>query len=510
MALIATTRTGAVEGREKDGALLFAGIPYAAAPEGNLRFQPPAPPQAWSTTRDATSFGPQSYQAGGLLGGMMSQESAVYSEDCLSLNVMTPALDGGRRPVLFWIHGGGFVGGSGATPWYNGHAFVTRHDLVVVTINYRLGALGFLHLAEIGGESYGSSGLNGILDQVAALGWVHDNIEAFGGDPDNVTIFGESAGAMSVGTLLGLPAAGGLFHKAVVQSGSAHYVLPEDEAVRRTAMFCDLAGLSTIDDLLVAHPDALIEAQAKLGAALQAETRSTEITKGTSRLDLAFQPVIDGVHLPRSPLEAVLDGSANDVPLLIGTNEDEWNLFALMMQGELDEAKAIRRLDRVRPGEGDELFKVYAADRPDASPTDTYNAILSDLVFRIPALRLAEAHRQAAAPGIDTRMYFFTHASTAFDGKLGSCHALEIPFVFDTVGRAGVDFFLGHEPPAGLAPAMNDAWAAFARTGDPSTDALPDWPVYDADTRATMELGDECRLLTDPLPTERLWWDDRL
>lgn len=509
MAPIATTTDGDVEGREKNGSLLFAGIPYAAPPVGALRFQPTQPVEPWTGVREAKAFGPQAPQAAGALGGLLSQDGANASEDCLTLNVMTPALDDARRPVLFWIHGGGFVGGTGATPWYDGRAFVGQHDCVVVTINYRLGALGFLHLAELGGEAYASSGVNGILDQVAALRWVQANIESFGGDPGNVTIFGESAGGMSVSTLLGLPAAAGLFHKAAPQSGAAHFVLPPDEAARRTARFCELADLGSIEDVLAADVDLLVETQAKLTEELRKDRRGGSAREAGILLGLPFQPVLDGVHLPVPPLDAVRAGSARDVALLTGTNLDEWNLFALML-GHPDEAKAVERLDRVTGGEGRSAYDTYAAARPDATPTDVFNAAFTDLVFRVPAIRLAEAHRKAAAPGVDTRMYLFTHPSSAFDGRLGSCHALEIPFVFQSIGRAGTDFFLGHEPPPNLAPAMNAAWAAFARTGDPSVADLPEWPVYEESERATMVLDADCAATGDPSAAERRWWDGHL
>ncbi len=510
MAPIANTTTGQLQGRERAGTLLFAGIPYAAPPVGDRRFRPPAPPEPWTGVRDATAFGPQAWQGNQMLGGMFSQEAPDNNEDCLSLNVMTPACDDALRPVLFWIHGGGFEGGTGATPWYDGTAFVTRHDVVVVTINYRLGALGFLHLAELGGEAYASSGLNGILDQVAALRWVRDNIAGFGGDPDNVTIFGESAGGMSVATLLGLPSARGLFHKAIAQSGAAQFLLHPADAAARTARFCEALGSTDIDALLAAEPAALLRAQAGLNAAMMAEALQPGSHGARAGLGLPFQPVLDGVELPEPPLDAVQNGSAAQVPLLTGTTLDEWNLFGLMAGGDIDPDKAVRRIDRMTDGRGADVYDVYASARPGAAPSEVLNAVITDIVFRVPAIRLAEAHGEAAHPTAATRMYLFTHASTAFDGKLGSCHALEIPFVFDSIRRRGVDFFLGHEPPADLAADMNAAWAAFARTGDPSHAGTPGWDAYEPTTRVTMEFGDERRTLADPMGAERACWDGLL
>src|SRR3954469_2574421 len=226
------TVNGTLQGKVREGVHVFRGIPYASPPVGPLRFKAPQPATACSGVRDATAFGPVACQLASPLEGMLAQQQQEMSEDCLTLNVWTPGADNGRRPVMVWIHGGAFVTGSGSTPWYRGDSFARTHDVVLVTINYRLGALGFAHLAEALGDDYAGSGNNGILDQVAALGWVRDNIALFGGDPANVTIFGESAGGMSVGTLLGTPAAGGLFQRAIPQSGARHHTLTPDAAGR--------------------------------------------------------------------------------------------------------------------------------------------------------------------------------------------------------------------------------------------------------------------------------------
>jgi len=510
MAPIVATDAGSVEGREKNGLLLFAGIPYAAPPTGTRRFRPPEPMEPWSGTRDATRFGLPAWQAGGGTGALLSMAGGAYNEDCLTLNVMTPASDDAGRPVLFWIHGGGFTGGTGATPWYDGHAFAGRHDCVVVTINYRLGALGFLHLADLGGEPYRSSGLNGILDQVAALRWVKANIAAFGGDPGNVTIFGESAGGMSVGTLLGMPEAQGLFHKAIAQSGASHFVLEAVDATQRAEAFLRHAGCASLDDLLALTPEQVITAQEALGAEVRSGAGMDGLRAAGAKLGLPFQPVLDGHHLTTSPLSTIEGGSAATVPLMLGTTANEWNLFALLAGSPTNEEAAIRRLDRIFDGHGRSAFDVYQAGRPGASATEVYDAIFTDLVFRIPSIRLAETHAAAAAPDIRTWSYLFTHESTAFDGRLGACHAIEIPFVFDTLGKAGVDFLLGHDGPPDLARSMNAAWARFAFTGDPNGEGLPEWAPYHSDTRSVMELGDTCKLLADPQAEERTWWDGRL
>src|SRR5881227_538669 len=254
---IVETTSGTVRGREKNGIQDFRGIPYAAPPVGELRFRPPQPVEPWNGVRDATAFGPMAMQTQGAMETMFGAPPRPMSEDCLTLNVWTPGLDDARRPVMVWIHGGGFLFGTGATPWYDGRSFA-RDDIVLVTINYRLGAFGFLHID--------GQGNNGILDQVAALEWVRDNIAAFGGDPGNVTAFGESAGAMSVGTLLGLPAAKGLFVKAIPESGAGHSAKTEAEAGAIAGEFLAEIGVDpgpgVIDRLRAVPADKLLEGQA--------------------------------------------------------------------------------------------------------------------------------------------------------------------------------------------------------------------------------------------------------
>jgi para-nitrobenzyl esterase len=503
---ITTITSGAVRGREKDGILLFAGMPYAAPPSGGRRFRPPEPAEPWSGTRDATAFSPVSWQAAGALGGLLSGPAPHCDEDCLTLNVVTPALDGAARPVMVWVHGGGFVGGSGSTPWYNGTSFARRGDVVVVTVNYRLGALGFLHLGGIGGEGYASSGLSGILDQALALRWVHDNIAAFGGDPDNVTIFGESAGGMSVATLLGLPEASGLFHRAIAQSGAARNLLDPAGAQSVTDVFLEQFGTRDPEAVLNAAPEQILAAQTAVAADMAAHPERFE---GDERraLGLPFQPVVDGVRLPRPPLDVVREGGA-EVDLMVGTNADEWNLFAIMAKPPSDDGAASRRLDRAGV-QGRELVEAYRRSRPDVTSQALWSAIMTDLVFRIPAIRLLEAHspnRPAHTFG-----YWFSWAAPTFDGRLGSCHALEIPFVFDTTDQPGADILLGPDAPKALSRAMQDAWIAFARTGDPSVgDAAGRWPAYETGRRATMEFGDRVGVLDDPASHERLLWEGRL
>jgi para-nitrobenzyl esterase len=496
MNTIATTTSGRVEGREKEGVVLFAGIPYAAPPVGELRFKPPRPHEPWDGVRPAQRFGPAAPQLQGE--GLTDRWPVRWDEDCLTLSVCTPAVDGGRRPVLVWIHGGGFRTGQGGIPWYNGARFAANGDIVVVSFNYRLGALGFAHLARFGDE-YAASGLSGILDQVAALEWVRDNIAAFGGDPDNVTIAGESAGAMSVGTLLGLPRAAGLFRKAILESGAAHHLLPLEASEKVTDLLCEALGARSIDDLLAAPAQAILDAQAKVDADLG---RGAGLVNKLGVAALPFSPVVDGSVLPVSPFEAIQRGASAGVSVIAGTNHDETTLFGY---GNIDDER-LRKV-AVRLGGDEEMVAAYRAARPDASASDVLTAITTDHMFRIPAIRLAEAR---AAHGAKTWMYLFAWESRAFNGRLKATHALEIPFTFNNLDKIGVDVFLGEGPkPQHVADAMHGAWTSFIRSGDPNCEALPQWPAYDLERRATMVFNEASEVVDDPAADERRLWDGR-
>ncbi len=316
---VVETAYGRLQGSEENGVQVWKGVPFAAPPVGALRYRPPQPPAIWSGVREATAFGPTAPQLPSPLNNLFGREQQLSAEDCLYLNVWSPAADGAKRPVLFWIHGGAFTGGSGSTPWYDGASFARNGDVVVVTINYRLGLLGFLHLADLGGASFAATGNLGILDQVAALRWVKQNIAAFGGDPDNVTIFGESAGGMSVGTLLGTPSAQGLFHKAILQSGAAHTVRGREAAtgIAREALKLLEVDAGNVERLRELSVEQILAAQAKLA-----------VSRASG--GLFAQPVVDGEALPRPPLEAVANGVAAGVPLLLGTNLDEMKLFSAL------------------------------------------------------------------------------------------------------------------------------------------------------------------------------------
>lgn len=499
MTAIATTATGQVQGSDHGGVLRFAGIPFAAPAVGERRFAAPEPAPPWQGVRDATSAGPVAPQMAGTIEMLAGAGAPDWDEDCLTLNVFTPSLDG-DRPVMVWIHGGGFTGGSGSIAWYDGSALVRRGDVVVVTINYRLGAFGWLYLGGVDPDHAGSGNV-GLLDQVAALQWVRDNIASFGGDPNRVTVFGESAGAMSVATLMGTPAAAGLFSGAIAQSGAAHNVWDTAGAHELTERIMAELGVTDVAGLRAVDAAALLAAQSKAATEL-----TTERVKRPEAdvLGLPFGPVLDGVVLPVPLLEAITAGSAADVALLTGTTRDEWRLFGMMLRSVDDEEMLLRRLGRMVE-DPHQMSSVYRQVHDDASHDALWNLVMTDRVFRIPAIRLAEA--QATHQPDATFMYQFEWASTAFDGRLGSCHALEIPFVFHNLDGPGVTMFTGDNPPATLADVMSEAWLAFAHRRNPSHGGLAQWPAYDTAARATMHFDVTQRVEHDPAAGVRLAWD---
>jgi para-nitrobenzyl esterase len=497
---IVETAAGKVEGKRapEGDVLMFRGIPYAAPPTGPTRVRAPQPAPPGTEPRDAPRFGPAAPQVPGVMEQLYGNKLTT-DEDCLTLNVWTPAADAGRRPVMVWIHGGAFLSGTGSIPWYDGRTFVRSSDVVVVTINYRLGALGFLHLADLGGEAFASSGNVGLLDQVAALTWVRDNIGSFGGDSGNVTVFGESAGAFSIGSLLGLPAARDLFGRAILQSGASSNVSDRETATSVAVRLLGTLGLSA---------DAAGVAKLRdVPAAKLLEAQDAVVNKIFNNHRLPFQPVVDGTALPRPPLDAIADGSADRVAVICGTNLEEMRLFTLLdtdlASGE--EEALVRRSTDAFGAAAVGMIPAYREARPGASTQEIFVALTSDLVFRIPAIRLLERQSLVNA---DCYSYLFTMRSTSFGGGLGASHVMEIPFVFNNLDRPGVALFTG-EPPgsADLAGRMHTAWAAFARSGDPNHPGIPVWPRYDTGRRATMEFGSDCRVIDDPSGAERALWE---
>lgn len=484
------TTQGRVAGLSRSGHQAFYGIPYAAPPTGALRFRPPAPALRWTGVRQATERGFAALQTAHFVPGFAA--SGPQDEDCLNLNVFTPAADGARRPVLFWIHGGGFTHGAGYEDLYDGGPLAVRGDVVVVSLNYRLGALGFLHVPEAG---FGPN--CGLLDLVAGLEWVRDNIAAFGGDPANVTLFGESAGSAAVACLIAMPAARGLFARAIQQSGVGRAGPPERAAEAADALLANL-GLDRARAGELAHVpgEKLLEAQAAVAR------------RGGL---LGFGPVRDAATLPDDPVGVVRSGGAADIPLMIGSNRDEVKLFTAALPREpLSEdglAKAVREaLPKADEAAARQVIEAFRASRTvmglPVDNLDILDAVQSEARFHGPTRRYAAAQ---AAHQPKTFVYLFDHASPARRGALGACHALEMPFVFGTIAAPGQERFCGTGPEIErLSAEMMDAWIAFARTGDPSHGAIGASPTYDATARPTMVFGTRgSSVQDDPLSAER-------
>jgi para-nitrobenzyl esterase len=501
---IVETKAGKLRGAsERNGILVFRGIPYGAPTGGNRRFLPPRPAEPWSGVRDATAFGPICPQVGAVASGALSDQRTIgylpslpQSEDCLVLNVWTPATDGKRRPVMVWLHGRGYAAGAGSEEWYNGADLAGRGDVVVITINHRLNVFGYLHLADLD-PRFAGSGSAGLLDAVLALQWVRDNASTFGGDPGNVTIFGESGGGAKVSTLLAMPSAEGLFHRAIVQSGPGVRAVEAAEGTDLAEQLLAHLGLKSdeLERLQLLPFEQLTEALEKMPAGPQ-----TGPVRGNA---MRFAPVVDADYLPQHPFDPVAAPSAASVPLLIGTNKDE---SALFMAGDprrrrLEEHELIERLTPMLGDSRDEILEVYRRQRPQATPWELLIGIASEGT-RLRSIQLAE--RKGAGGPAPVFMYLFTWESDHLGGLFKSSHAMEIPFVFDHPDAAP---FTGSKPDRQeLAALMSTAWARFAWSGDPNCDLLPEWPAYTPGTRSTMLFDVPPRVEDDPAREERLVW----
>jgi len=493
------TGAGKLEGVEQNGVQVFKGVPYAKPPTGDLRLRAPRPVESWTGVRSAQEFGALAPQnpPPSLFG---NAAEGPQSEDCLTLNVWTPSTTGSRS-VLVWMHGGAFIFGTGASPLYNGAKLASRGDVVVVTINYRLGILGYLAHPDLEDEN-GARGNWGLLDQLAALRWVRQNIAAFGGDPNNVTAFGESAGALSVADLLTVPSAKGLLHRAIIQSGPpfAASIESAGEVAAKILRHLGIDDPTKVRDVPV---EALLAAQAAIVG-----------TRGAGRLPLI--PAIDAATLPTSPGKALADGAAAGIPVLIGTNRDEFKIFIAADPDSRapDEAVVRAKIERAFKANGVELDpgdvidgyrSARAARGASITPRDLWSAIESDRMFRVNSMLTAEAlarHEQR------TFTYLFTWESPALDGTLGASHAVELPFVFGNLSAPRMDMFGGSGPKAeALSETMMDAWLAFARSGNPSTPRHDAWPAYEPGKRATMILGSDVHVENAPDEAERKLWE---
>jgi para-nitrobenzyl esterase len=494
------TAAGVVAGVNDGEVVAFKGVPYGASTAGSNRFRPPQPVEAWDGVLDASFYRdacPQPPIVGELAPEVERLIDYVlvagdrFGENCLSVNVWTPAVDGARRPVMVWFHGGSQTVGSGNMPIYDGTNLARRGDAVVVTVNHRLGALGYLSLTQLAGPGdYHVSGNAGLLDMIAALQWVQHNIGAFGGDPGNVTIFGQSGGGPKVSALLAAPAGRGLFHKAIVQSGPGLRASEPDAAAVTAAAIFDRLGNPTIDELVDTPIERLLAAQVEvLGGALP--------TGRPHRLG----PIVDGDVLPTHPFDPVAAAPAADVPLLIGTTRDEMTLFlhGASMLADLDDEAASTLASSLAQGVSD-LYPTYRRSRPDATPAQLLAAIASD-VRRIGSVRQAE--RKIAGGPASVWMYRCDVVTLALNGTLGATHGIDLPLVFNNLPVPLLD---GHPAANTVSAVMSDAWLSFARTGDPNHSQLPDWPPYNLEERPTMLFNTTSTVANDPNSDERQAW----
>jgi para-nitrobenzyl esterase len=504
--VIAETAFGKLRGVDNAGIKIFKGIPYGANTTGGNRFMPPAEPADWSGVRDALQYGQSAPQRDpnapprppGTL-NISGEKLPSEGEDCLVLNIWTPAVrpasnSGRKRPVMFWCHGGGFATGSGSSPDNDGTNLAHRGDVVVVTINHRLNVLGFANLSAFS-DDFAASGDAGMLDIVQALKWVRANISQFGGDQNMVTIFGQSGGGRKVETLLAMPSATGLFHRAIIESGAALTVVDRDLAIRNSEQLLSKLG---IDKTNVRALQRLpVEKIMSAYFAVLKDNPDVDPSLG------GFSPTVDGKILPQHPFVPSASPVSADVPVMIGCTRTEMTLFSLndpsaFSQTDEDMRKRVNNLlgDRAPA-----MIDLYRKLNPGAPPSDLYFLIASDLRYGAPTMIAAQ--RRAALGKAPVFLYYFTWETPVQGGRLKSPHTMEIPFAFDNV-KISARMTGGGPEAMALADKVSDAWIAFARTGDPNTPKLPHWPAFDAKDRATMVINNVSKVVNDPLREQRI------
>lgn len=482
---IAKTKLGDLKGVHLNdrGVLVFKGVPYGQSTADANRFKAPRAVAKWDGVKDATKFGNVCPQAGDVGRRTTTDgELLTVSEDCLVLNVWTPQTDNKLRPVMVWFHGRGFYAGAGSEPLYDGARLAKRGDLVVVTVNHRLNVFGYLYLGKVGGDEFAASGNAGVQDMQLALEWVRDNISAFGGDPKNVTIFGESGGGAKVSTLLGVPSVKGLFHRGIIQSGPRLNGTPLATAIKNAEAVMTKLGVKSVAEL----------------QALPMEKVLAAVTT-TGRTTPDFGPVTDGKYLPVDMFVPAAAPTAHNVPIIIGSNKDEYALYARQMPnfGKRTEDEIRAELRPLYGDHVDAIIAAYKQSRPTASPWDIMIGIRSSR-FNIGSIRLAEAQSKVAP----VYMYSFDFEPTA---ALKAAHGAEIPFVFSNAS-ANPNARPGAKE---TEDAMSEAWIAFARTGKPNHPGIPEWPAYNLRTRATMVFDKETKVVSDLRAPERKVWEGR-
>lgn len=547
--VVVETTYGRVRGAQGKGLVRFKGIPYAGSVSGANRFKAAPPLQPWKGVRDALQFGPPSIQPQPSSHNRRPPYQPAPAEDCLFLNVWTPAADGRKRPVMFYNHGGGFTTGSAAAPYQDGSNLARTWDVVVVATNHRLGLLGYLYLGEVAGDEYVTSGNQGLEDIRDGMKWVRENIERFGGDPNNVMIFGESGGGAKTSCLYAMPSADPYFDKASIESGPGVRLCPKESAEETTALVLKSLGLSKSQwrRLLDIPADRLLQVQTSLG-----RFRSVHSTQGHSpapspstfgglslktRLENArygftwsgaggrFGPMLDGYIMPRDPFYPTATPISKHKPLIIGYNRDEMNFFFAQMHAtsvySLTEATLKERLDKELGRYADQVLAAYKKSRPNASPSDLYVAISTALFDVIGSTRIAE--RKYEQQGAPVYMYCFVHESKhLIPGThhiFGAAHASEIVYKFDNVPSADlgvpgkkfrVSGIFGDGGPSSVETAhnMSELWSTFARTGRPGAKGQPEWTPYTTGKRATMLINAQCKVVDDPWKLERQVWDE--
>ena len=511
------TNYGRVRGMQGEGLATFRGIPYAGPVSGANRFKKASPLKAWTDVRDALKLGPPAIQPG------QRRNEPPADEDCLVLNVWTPAADGRKRAVMFYSHGGGFTTGSGGAGYQDGGNLARTWDVVVVATNHRLGLMGYLYLGDLGGEEYATSGSQGLLDICDGLKWVKENIAVFGGDPENVMIFGESGGGAKTSCLYAMPAAAPYFNKASVESGPGIRMMPREAAAETTLMVLKHLGIEKADwrKLLEVPADKLLEAQTGLaqqargGGPLGMNGGRKGMGGGTK--PGGFGPVVEGTVLPRHPFEPDAPAISKNKPLMVGYNRDETVFFFNQQRNtevySLTETSLKARLATEFPGNEDAIYDTYRKSRPEASPSDLYIAITTARMIGIGAMTIAE--RKFAQHGAPAYMYVFKHENPALipgtQHKMGTPHAMEITYKFNNVqpSSTAVPGLMSSSGPESVKAAhnMSEMWSTFAKTGHPAAKGQPAWPAYTTEKRATMEIDATCNVVDDPYSLERKLWE---